>query len=122
MFRHNFLSYSGKIIISLILEIVYFPVWWYSVGFFRIAKNIWRFFRGRNQALGFSIWLKNIFVPMYGQYDWAGRLISFFIRLIQIIFRGSILLFWGVICFFLVVGWLILPIFLVLALAFQILK
>lgn len=122
MLRHNFLSYSGKIIISLILEIVYFPIWWYSVGFFRIAKNIWRFFLGREKALGFSIWLKNIFVPMYGQYDWAGRLISFFIRLIQIAFRGIVLFFWGLISLFLVFGWLALPILLVIALAFQILK
>ena len=122
MFRHNFLSYSGKIIISLILEIVYFPVWWYSVGFFRIAKNIRRFVRGREQVLGFSVWLKNIFVPMYGQYDWAGRLISFFIRLIQIIFRGGVLFFWGGICLFLTISWLALPVLLVLALAFQILK
>lgn len=122
MLRHNFLSYSGKIIISLILEIVYFPIWWYSVGFFRIAKNIWRFFLGREQSLGFSIWLKNIFVPMYGQYDWAGRLISFFIRLIQIVFRGIVLFFWGLISLFLVFGWLALPILLIIALAFQILK
>lgn len=122
MLRHNFLSYSGKIIISLILEIVYFPIWWYSVGFFRIAKNIWRFFLGREKALGFSIWLKNIFVPMYGQYDWAGRLISFFIRLIQIVFRGIVLFFWGLISLFLVFGWLALPILLIIALAFQILK
>ena len=122
MLRHNFLSYSGKIIISLILEIVYFPIWWYSVGFFRIAKNIWRFFLGREQSLGFSIWLKNIFVPMYGQHDWAGRLISFFIRLIQIVFRGLVLFFWGLISLFLVFSWLALPILLVLALAFQILK
>lgn len=122
MLRHNFLSYSGKIIISLILEVVYFPVWWYSVGFFRVAKNIWRFFRGREQSLGFSIWLKNIFVPMYGQYDFAGRLISFFIRLIQIIFRGLVLFFWGAICLSLVISWLALPVLLILAMAFQILK
>jgi hypothetical protein len=120
MLKHNFLSYSGKIIISLILEIVYFPIWWYSVGFFRTVKNIWRFFRGREQSLGFSVWLKNIFVPMYGQYDWAGRMISFFIRLIQIIFRGGILAFWGLICLGLLVAWLILPVLLVLAIFFQI--
>jgi hypothetical protein len=122
MLRHNFFSYSGKIIISLILELLYFPIWWYGAGFFRVLKNMGLFFRNREQSLGFLIWLKNIFVPMYGQYDWSGRLISFCIRLIQVIFRGIILLFWGAVCLVLITAWLVLPILLILALFFQILK
>jgi len=122
MLNHNFFSYSGKIVISLILEILYFPIWWYGEGFFKTFKNISRFFRNREQSLGFLVWLKNIFVPMYGQSDWSGRLISFFIRLVQIIFRGLVLLFWGGVCISLIVMWLALPVFLVLALFFQILK
>jgi len=122
MLQHNFLSYSGKIIISLILEIVYFPIWWYSVGFLRFLKDVGNFFIGREKSLGFFIWLKNIFVPMYGQYDWTGRLISFFIRLVQIIFRGLLLLFWLLICLFVLLFWLALPAVLVLLLLFQVLK
>ena len=122
MWKHNFLSYSGQIIISLILEIVYFPIWWYSAGFFRFLKNVWRFFRGRERDLGFLIWFKNIFVPMYGQYDFMGRVISFMIRSVQIIFRGLILAFWGLISLVMVLVWIAAPVLLVLALGFQILQ
>lgn len=122
MLQHNFLTYSGKLVVALILEIIYFPIWWYSVGFFRTTKNIYKFWRDQEKSLGFSVWAKNIFVPMYGQSDWAGRLISFLVRLVQVIFRGIALLIWLLICLVILIVWLALPIFLVIALFFQILK
>lgn len=122
MWQHNFLTYSGKIIISLFLEIIYFPVWWYSVGFFRFFGNVRLFLLGQERLLGFMVWAKNIFVPMYGQSDFAGRLISFFMRLIQVIARGLVLLLWFFICLAALVSWLALPILLTLALFFQILQ
>jgi len=122
MWRHNFLTYSGKIILQLVGEILYFPLWWYSVGFFRLLKSIWQFWRGEEAALGFSVWLKNLFVPMYGQHDFAGRLISFLVRIVQIIARGLVLLVWSFILLIIIIFWLILPIILLLALAFQVLN
>jgi hypothetical protein len=119
MINHNFLTYPLKIILQIIGEILYFPVWWYSVGFIRTAKKAFRFWEAQEESLGFSIWVKNIFVPMYGQHDAASRIISFFMRLIQIIFRGLILLFWfGLVLLFLLF-WLAFPILLFLGLAFQ---
>jgi len=44
--------------------------------------------RRGNAALGVLLWLKNLFVPMFGQHDWQGRLVSFLIRLVQLIARG----------------------------------
>ena len=120
MFRHNFLTYGSKIIIKIFLEIAYFPIWWYSVGLVETGKKLWSFLLNQEKALGFSIWCKNIFVPMYGQYDWAGRLISFFIRLVQIVFRGLILIFWFFVALIGFLLWLIVPIFLFIALMFQI--
>ena len=121
-FQHNFLTYSGKIIVSLVLELIYFPIWWYSVRFLRFFKNIRLFLIQREKSLGFLIWAKNILVPMYGQYDLAGRVISFFMRLVQIIARGFILLLWASLCFLALLLWLILPVALVYALLLQILK
>ncbi len=120
--QHNFLTYTGKIILQLFGEILYFPVWWYSVGFYRLIKNVWNFWRNQEKSLGFLVWAKNIFVPMYGQYDWAGRLISFLVRLVQIIFRGAILLIWLCLCLFCLFFWLALPPLLFVALFFQVRK
>lgn len=120
MIRHNFFTYGAKIIFQILGDIIYFPIWWYSVGFIETIKKEWAFFVNQEKSLGFRIWLTNIFVPMYGQQDFAGRIISFFIRLIQIIARGLVLIFWLI---FIIIGailWLALPLLLIIALFFQI--
>ena len=122
MFRHNFFTYSGKIVFQILGEVLYFPIWWYSTGFLRQVMGIWNFWRQRERTLGLSVWIKNIFVPMYGQRDIASRIISFLVRLVQIIFRGLILVFWLTILLFLLVVWLAFPLGLLLALSFQFLK
>ncbi|MFA5024535.1 MAG: hypothetical protein WC523_06310 [Patescibacteria group bacterium] len=119
MLQHNFLTYSGKIVLQLIGEILYFPLWWYSVGFWRLLKSIGRSLQSEEEALGLFIWAKNIFVPMYGQYDWAGRIISFLVRLVQIIVRSLVLLIWSFLVLIVALLWLTLPAFLLFALFFQ---
>lgn len=119
MLQHNFLTYSGKIVLQLIGEILYFPLWWYSVGFWRLLKSIGRSLQGEEEALGLFIWAKNILVPMYGQYDWAGRIISFLVRLVQIIARSLVLLVWSFLVLIVALLWLTLPAFLLFALFFQ---
>jgi len=120
MLSHNFLTYSGKIIAQILGEILYYPLWWYSVGFLRAIKSLFNVWRNQEKSLGFSVWLRNIFVPMYGQHDFPGRLISFIIRLVQIIFRGALLLVLLMLLLAILLGWLLLPIFLLLAIAFQV--
>ena len=119
MLNHNFLTYTGKIILQILGEILYFPVWWYSVGFVRAAKSVFRFWKAQEESLGFRVWLKNIFVPMYGQRDIASRIISFVMRLVQIIFRGIVLLLWLVLVILALIFWLAFPILLFLGTAFQ---
>lgn len=120
MFKHNFLTYGGKIITQILGDIIFFPIWWYSLGVFRFIKGVFRFLSNQEKSLGFSIWAKNIFVPMYGQHDWTGRLISFIVRLVQVVFRGALLLVLLALSLVLIIIWLILPLLLLLALVFQI--
>ena len=35
-------------------------------------------------------WAKNIFVPMFGRYDWQSRIISVFMRFVNVVGRGSV--------------------------------
>lgn len=119
MESHNFLTYSVQIISQILGEILYFPVWWYGAGLLRLSRALWRFLKAWSASLGFWVWLKNIFVPMYGQRDFASRIISFVMRFFQIIIRGLALLFLSLILLIVLVFWLTLPILLVLALAYQ---
>ncbi|TAN33824.1 hypothetical protein EPN28_01120 [Patescibacteria group bacterium] len=99
-----------RLALEAILDFFYWPFWWYSKGAAHAAKWCAHLFRNIENSLAPGLWLKNIFVPMYGQYDWQGRLVSFFMRLIQIIFRGIAALVFLLVCFGLFLVWLVLPV------------
>jgi len=98
-----------RIILEALGDLVYFPLWWYSAGVKYTGLKIWAFIIFGNSNLAPGIWIKNLFVPMYGQHDIQGRIISFFLRLVQIIARGAALIAWVVIAAILFLIWLMLP-------------
>lgn len=103
-------------------EILYFPVWWYSAGLLRAGRRLLDFWLDQEKILGVGVWVQNIFVPMYGQRDWAGRIISFIMRFIQIIARGAVLLFWFVVVVLIFLLWVFFPLLLFLAIQAQLLS
>lgn len=111
---------STKIIFQLITDIIYFPIWWYTAGFLKLLQWTRKYLANRLRANGLLIWVKHIFTPMYGQTDWAGILISFLTRCLQIFFRGIAMLFWLLIVIILIFLWLIMPIIIIHQLVFQI--
>ncbi len=70
------------------------PFFWYSRGLIDAAKWCRRFWLEGWNRFGLGVWVKNLFVPMYGQNDITGRLISFFMRLVEIIGRFIIMIVW----------------------------
>ncbi len=118
--KANFLTYLPIILLESLGRILYFPLWWYGTGLIKRLKSLYFFIKDKEKSLGFSVWLKNIFVPMYGQTDFSGRMISFFVRLFQVFIRGVALLFWFFVSFLLLVFWIVLPMALIFALVFQI--
>ena len=103
-----------RILLDVLMDIIYFPVWWYSRGILYWAGRVLEFFKSGNNFLAPGLWLKNIFVPMFGQYDWEGRIISFFMRLFQVIVRGIALFVWLFLCLIIFLAWIILPVYFVL--------
>jgi len=103
-----------RILLDILIDIIYFPVWWYSRGILYWTGRVLEFFKSGNSFLAPGLWLKNIFVPMFGQYDWEGRIISFFMRLFQVIVRGIALFGWLLVCIVVFLIWIILPIYIVL--------
>jgi hypothetical protein len=120
MITNNSYAYSAKILIEVIRDIVYFPFWWYTRGLLMFAKKIFVFLQNEEKSLGLFVWIRNIFTPMYGQSDWQGALISIFIRIIQIVFRGIMMFLIVVLCFLVFLLWLFIPVFIVYELIFQI--
>lgn len=87
----------ARIVRDVVLDAFSFPFWWYSKGLVRMLNWVAQNLMESVQSLGLSVWLKNLFVPMYGRYDWQSRIISFFMRLIQIGFRLLALCMWSLV-------------------------
>ena len=104
-------------VLKSLTSIVYFPAWWYTRGFFRVLKGVGNSVATYNNSLGFTIWLKNIFTPLFGQSDIWGRILSFFLRFFNIIFRGLAFLFILVLHILFVLAWLLIPLIIIWQLA-----
>ncbi|MEK7647754.1 MAG: hypothetical protein AAB384_01805 [Patescibacteria group bacterium] len=93
----------------LLVEAITGPVWWYTGG----LAFMLRWMRERSARtwyrLAISLWMRNIMVPMFGQYDWQGRIISFFIRLFQVIARCIVFGFAAVWYAVVVLLWCVAP-------------
>lgn len=68
-------------------ELVLLPVWWYTTGLGCTLGWMIRSMKGSVRFFELNIWVKNVFVPMYGEEGFSGRLISFGVRLAVIVFK-----------------------------------
>lgn len=108
------LIYSLRVlVVTQLKELLFFPIWWYSQGLKKAFLYCLNLLKSGHRILAIDLWLKNIFVPMFAQVDWQGRLISFFMRIVQIIFRSIGLLGWLVLVVLLFLVWIILPIIII---------
>jgi len=107
---NNFILYSSKIIGGLFLEIAYFPLWWYSHGVLNLFWGLLNYLKDKEKGLAFSVWLKNIFTPMYGQYNLIGYFISFIVRFFQVVVRGLALVIYFLVAFIMLMVWLGMPV------------
>lgn len=98
-----------RIGLEFLRDIISFPVWWYTAGVKQAALLCVDFFQLGNQVIAPVLWLRNLLVPMFGQTDWQGRIVSFFIRLVNIFVRVGLVCVWAVIVAFIFALWCIAP-------------
>jgi len=111
MIRSNLLLAVKFLAVDSIVSFLYFPIWWYTKGAFRVAAHGFRSLMNAGHSFGVRIWLKNLFKPMFGQHDITSRIISFFMRLVMIVYYSAVLCFLTVFYAALFVAWLALPLF-----------
>ena len=106
----NIMTTSIKLVlVEIIGDILYFPIWWYTRGARKFLLFFWQKIVFAQRSLGVGVWLANLFKPMYGQNDLSGQIISFFVRMFQIIVRFIALVIWSLILFLAFLFWLLLP-------------
>lgn len=106
----SFFATLKSVFLETIADFFYFPLWWYSRGLLKQLKGAGGSIVARQDALAIDIWIKNLGKPMYGQYDFVGRLISFFMRLFQIGVRTLMLIVWTALVLVWLAVWLLIPV------------
>lgn len=105
-----FLFILQRLCLEALLDCLYFPLWWYTRGLLQMIQTALTWCATGNRHLAPGLWLQNIFVPMYGQYDFTGKMISFFMRSVQIFFRSIILGLYCFGCLLAVIAWIVFPV------------
>lgn len=110
-----------RLVLEFFLDIFYFPVWWYTGGIVYALGVAKQLILSGNANLAPGMWLKNLFVPMFGQHDFQGRMVSVIMRFLNFVFRGIGLLVWVGVVLTLVMLWVLAPLavayFLIITLA-----
>lgn len=112
-------SNERSVLGQTLFEIAWWPAWWYGHGFLRVSQWAIRQIREQEIRLGVSLWWRNLFTPMYGQYDWQGRIISFIVRFFNGILRSIAWFAWIVMCVLVGVAWLVIPIVIIFGVSYQ---
>ncbi|MBI3963796.1 MAG: hypothetical protein HY341_02240 [Candidatus Kerfeldbacteria bacterium] len=107
------------IAVDLVWEFLYLPIWWYTRGVMRMARYVRDQVADLVDSLGFLILVRNFTKPMFGDYTRSGKIISFFIRLIQIVIYAVIIAVWCVVLAIVFVGWLLVLPFAVYNVVYQ---
>jgi len=102
-----------NLFLDIVLEVLYFPLWWYSRGLKKAAYFCWKRINGGWRALALSILLASFFKPMYGERGWDAYVLSLFVRFFKIIWRFFLIFLWVGFWLFAFVLWLVLPLFIV---------
>jgi hypothetical protein len=116
----NFFLYAINIFWQLFRDLALLPVWWYTKGALKCAIWCAQFIADWWKALALGVWIKYLFVPMYGQRDIPGRLISFIMRLFQIIARSLAFFFWVSMGIIMMILYLALPLIIITQIIIQI--
>lgn len=101
---------SVFILRELIGEVLYFPVWWYSRGLVITARALTRRWYTALYQSSLPILFKTMGRPMYGDYTRSGRIISFFFRVILVVWKLFWLALWTVIELIALLAWVAGPI------------
>lgn len=72
-----------------------------------MVKTAWNQLDYFGKSIAVGVWVKNLFVPMFGQRDWQSRIISIFVRLGNIVFRSIALAVWACLMLLLVLFYII---------------
>ncbi len=110
-----FLETLRFVLVDVLLEVIYFPIWYYTSGTLKVLRQMGKHLRALAASLNLRILWKFLLQPMYGQTDIWGRIISLVMRVLQFIVLSLLSLIYSLVWLVVLVLWLILPVIIIAA-------
>lgn len=120
MQKNLFVTSIKYILVEVFFDILYFPIWWYTKGLSRVSNYCLEKLNTAVRRVGLGVWLKHMFVPMYGDYTREGKIISVFMRLVVLFYKIIMMFFWLIYVLIIFILWIILPVLFIYYILFQI--
>lgn len=109
----------GFIAKDIVWNTVYFPIWWYTRGILRILGLMKHQVQSLAHTLHLPTLFKYLFKPMYGYTDIISRIISFYVRIAQLILLLCVTLIVVLGLLILLVIWIVAPVFVLYGIGFH---
>ncbi len=68
-------------IITVFKQIITFPAWWYTQGLALLVVHFYRAQFIQMRDLAILSWIRHLFTPMFHDYTFVGRILSFIFRI-----------------------------------------
>lgn len=94
--------------VDVVMDVLRFPLWWYSRGVVRGAQWWRRQLKNGSDLLAITVLAKNLGRPMFGDYTREGRAISFGVRIVQLTISTVLYLAWLAVTTILWLCWFLL--------------
>ncbi len=82
------LTQIGQLVVEFLLDVVRFPYWWYSGGLVRVFRFCRDGLRAAAWRVSLGLFARYLFTPMYGDYTYSGRALSFVVRLVMLVWKS----------------------------------
>jgi len=98
---------------DVIINILYFPIWWYSKGLAKVFKYVIASIKDFAHGLNIGLLFKYLLTPMYGYNDITSRIISLFVRIGHFLVLFFITIVWTIVLFVFLLAWILIPLFVI---------
>ncbi len=95
-------------------------VWWYTSGLLALLHQVRDHTRGLAHSLNLDVLTKYLFVPMYGYYDFWSRVISFCVRVVQLVVSLIVTIIYIILELLLILAWMFIPMIVIGNIIYQI--
>lgn len=86
-----------------------FWIWWYGVQLVYVFQTIYSFWSMSLANMNILPMMSNLFVPMYQDQSFTGKMISFVVRLLWVVFGGLLQFLITIPLLLILLIWILLP-------------